>query len=158
LTRQRLVLRRLHEVHLVLAEAEPAHRAAEVGRGNALHPEGLAVEALGLVEVPARDADVVDPPRVHARDPSSGGVRGPARDAPLLLRRRAPERGLERLLERLAASDCEPSLAVGALESDADDHRVREPPQALTCMSAEARDLCHGTPPVVTRRSVAEAS
>ena len=66
--------------------------------------------------------------------------------------------GLERLLERLAATDREPGFAVGALESDADDHRVRELPQALTCMSAEARDLCHGTPPVVTRRSVAEAS
>src|SRR5262249_43577767 len=83
---------------------------------------------------------------VTLAQPQSGGVRVPARDAPLLLRRRAPQRGLERLLERLAAADREPSLAVRALESDADDHGVSELPQALTCMGAEARDLCHRNP------------
>src|SRR5262249_37431297 len=54
------VARGLHQMQLVLAEAEPAHRATEVGRGYALEAECLAVEALRLVEVAAGNADVVD--------------------------------------------------------------------------------------------------
>src|SRR5437762_2040422 len=92
-----------------------------------------------------RLAFMVCAPYPVARDLSFGsdGVGVPACDAPLLLRRGALHRGFERLLECLAAADCEPALAVGTLESDADDHGVRELPQALPCLSAEARNLCH---------------
>lgn len=52
LARQRLVLGSLDQLQLVLAEAEPAHRAAEVRRRVPIEAEHLAIEALGLVAGP----------------------------------------------------------------------------------------------------------
>jgi hypothetical protein len=54
------------EVELQVPDAQPAHRAGEVGRRDLFHPEEVLVEADRLFQVGGADADVGEPSGPHA--------------------------------------------------------------------------------------------
>jgi S-adenosylhomocysteine hydrolase len=64
----------LEQMQLRVAERQPLHGDAEVGRRDALGAEELGVEVDRLLEVERVDADVVDP-RAHPASRQSGTIR-----------------------------------------------------------------------------------
>ena len=62
---RRLLLAPLEEVELPVAEPEPDDGIPEGGRRQALETEELLVEARRLLEVPGRDADMIESRRAH---------------------------------------------------------------------------------------------